>query len=270
MIAGTGIPRIIHQTYPTKYLPERLRDNVASLKNRNPGWKHCLYDDEDIEAFISAEYGPAILNRYRRINPKYGAMRADLFRYLLLYRQGGVYLDIKSSFSRPLDQVLQPADSYILSHWPARLREWGDLWELKAAGTEEFQQCFIICAPGHPFLKAVIENALRNITHYLPSIHGVGKIGVLRVTGPIAYTLAIWSIFERGPYRLVDSENDLGFVYSIYENQTHESLFQNHYSSGTEPVVKLSPGRWLFSESLGIAKTSARHLRNFYRNRVRH
>ena len=32
----------------------------------------------------------------RRINPQYGAARADLFRYALLYTRGGIYLDIKS------------------------------------------------------------------------------------------------------------------------------------------------------------------------------
>lgn len=74
----------------------------------NPGWEHRLYDDADIEAFIRESYGDEILAYYHRIDRRYGAARADLFRYLLLYRLGGVYLDIKSTTVRPLDEVLRP------------------------------------------------------------------------------------------------------------------------------------------------------------------
>ena len=50
--------------------------------------------------YIRREYGESILSCYLRIDPVYGAARADLFRYLLLYRTGGVYLDIKSAARR--------------------------------------------------------------------------------------------------------------------------------------------------------------------------
>ena len=44
--------------------------------------------------------------------------------------------------------------------------------------------------PGHPFLKAVIEMVLRNTRTYTP-LDGFAKFAILRVTGPITYTLAI-------------------------------------------------------------------------------
>lgn len=88
-------------------------------------------------AFIKAHYDPGILDVYLRINPVYGAARADFFRYLLMFRVGGVYLDIKSNASQALDRLFHASDRYILAWWPNQPGEnfegWGVHPEL--AGT---------------------------------------------------------------------------------------------------------------------------------------
>ncbi len=38
--------------------------------------------------------------------PRYGVVLADIFRYLVIYNEGGVYLDIKSTVNRPLDEII--------------------------------------------------------------------------------------------------------------------------------------------------------------------
>jgi hypothetical protein len=159
-----------------------------------------------------------------------------------------VYLDIKSAATRPLDAVLQPNERFIIAQWPngptAKFQGAGWHEETQHIRDGEFQQWFVVAAPGHPFLKAVIENVLRNLTVYNPALHGVGKRGVMRVTGPIAYTLAIEPLLERYPHRRVDAERDLGFEYSIYPTvgnaiHAHLRLFKTHYSQSTTSVVRL-------------------------------
>lgn len=117
VVPGMRIPRIIHQTYPGTALPEALRDNVADLVSANPGWDHRLYDDQAIERFISDYYPREVLAAYLRIRPEYGAARADLFRYLAIYRLGGVYLDMKSRFIRPIDEVTDGDEGIVLAQW---------------------------------------------------------------------------------------------------------------------------------------------------------
>ena len=52
-----AIPRTIHQTVEDKRsLHPRFVANVANLISLNPQWKHVLYDDSDIAAFISMAY----------------------------------------------------------------------------------------------------------------------------------------------------------------------------------------------------------------------
>lgn len=243
-----SIPRLIHQTFPAKTLPLELQTSVDTLHALNPAWRHTLYDDADIARFIRSNYGEGIFGQYDQIDPIYGAARADLFRYLLLYKLGGLYLDIKSAATRPLDDVLRSDDRFLLSQWPngpqAKFKGAGWHEELAHIRDGEFQQWFIVSAPGHPFLKAVIENVLRNIGRYNPALHGVGKKGVLRVTGPIAYTLAIAPILDRYSYRRVDAERDLGIEYSIYPtvdkgDHQHLRLFKTHYSQSKTSLIRL-------------------------------
>lgn len=158
---GVTIPKIIHQTYKSRDLPPQFQASIDQLKAANPGWDYRFYDDSDIAKFISTFYGPHILKYYERINPQYGPARADLFRYLLLYKYGGVYLDIKSTFTKPIDEVVQTDDQYLLAQWCNRKDEkhegFGMQSELNMTDGGEFQQWHIISAPGHPFLRAVIK-----------------------------------------------------------------------------------------------------------------
>jgi inositol phosphorylceramide mannosyltransferase catalytic subunit len=235
------IPKLIHQTTPNKdwaLSHPALGANIARLQALNPGWEYRLYDDAYARAFITAHYGAAMLARFERINPVYGAARADLFRYLLLYELGGVYLDIKSTIDRPLDELLKPDDEYILSHWRNGKNEPYEDWGVhpSCGPRGEFQQWHIIAAPKHPFLRAVIRRVAANIDRYLPG-GWTGKQGVLFLTGPIPYTLGIMPFLAACGHRVVDSAA-LGFNYCVVPHLADRMApGQVHYTQCTEPVV---------------------------------
>jgi hypothetical protein len=177
------------------------------------------------------------------ISEEYGAARADLFRYLLIYARGGMYLDIKSAAMRPLSEVIASGDTFLLGQWSDcgedKCRDWGLHPETTPFGGE-FQQWFIAASPGHPFLKAVIRQVCRNIDLYLPAFQGAGKRGVLKVTGPIAYTKAIAPMLRNTPHRRVRSHTDLGLTYSGFVGlQAHYMLFPRHYSTFQTPIVRI-------------------------------
>lgn len=238
------IPKIIHQTVRDKAaIHPVFSENISKIKCINPGWEHKLYDDRDIYEFISSNYDSSILDAYQSINPIYGAAKADFFRYLLIYKCGGVYLDIKSTVTKKLDLVLKEDDQFLLSHWangPGEpYRKWGLHRALGPRG--EYQQWHIVAAPGHPFLEEVIFRVTKNISNYGFFRHGVGKPAVMKITGPLAYTLAIQAAKERGNYRVVDIR-DLGFEYSIFgftlNSLAHEKYFQDHYGHLNELLVR--------------------------------
>jgi len=253
---GSTIPKVIYQVYTNPTLTPVLEENIRSIKAMNPGWEHRLFGEADIENFIRSAYGDAVLEYYYRIKPEYLVARIDVFKYLLMYKQGGVYLDIKSTTERPLDEALRADDVFLLSRWPmgeSQYQGWGKHWKLKRIGGHEFQQWHIIAAPGHPFLRAVAEAIFDNIERYNPVLHNTGKDGVVRLTGPIVYTLAIAPLLRDCRYRRVTSHQDLGLSYSVFEKRggSHRTMFGVYYSKLKEPITTLPANKRLLWKLLG-------------------
>lgn len=237
------IPKIIHQTIASKSkIHPELRENIKRLINLNPDWTYCLYDDSDCRTFISQHYDAEKLGLYDRISPRYGAAKADFFRYLVVYEKGGVYLDIKSTAIQPLSLVLPKNLDYLISTWDNRPggREEGAGRHARYGVDDEFQQWFIVASKAHPFLRAVIDRVSENIKNYDGLSGGLGASGVLRTTGPIAYTLAISPILDLYPHDRVDIY-DFGFRYSCLLNDERADRHREIIPSYREirfPVIR--------------------------------
>ena len=87
------IPLHIYQTWNTKNLPPKMHECVEKLKTDNPEFEHHLYDIEECRHFIETNFDKRVLNAFNKLKPV--AFKADLWRYCILYKKGGVYLDIK-------------------------------------------------------------------------------------------------------------------------------------------------------------------------------
>lgn len=238
-----SIPKLLFQTSSDAPHEDFMRVR-SELIAQNPEWKYRLFLENERREFILHHYGSQITKVYDSINPSYGPARADYFRYLLIYKVGGVYLDLKSYCTFGLDWVLREEDQFILSQWDNLETDahdgWG-LWpELNKIKGGEYCDWFLIAEPDHAFLKAVIDVVTERIKRYVAATDGVGKIGVLRTTGPIPFTLAIQPLLDRNPHRRV-CYRDIGLIYSIFEetegNFGHVRRYSSHYSTLFEPVV---------------------------------
>ena len=168
----TPIPKHIHQIFlgqSVHLLPEEMQANMQHLQTLNPDWEYHLWRDEDVEPFILKYYNKEILRYFRMISPMYRAAQADFLRYLLTYSIGGIYLDIKSTILKPLDETLLPSDRFILYHWDNEgdgpYKGYGFYPDLPRSRFPygEYPQTFIISSPGHPILRAVILDVLSNL-----------------------------------------------------------------------------------------------------------
>lgn len=80
------------QTYRTRKLPAVANLFVATWSATNPAWNVRLFDDGDARQFIALHFGAAhvaVFDGY-----PVGVMRADFWRYCILFKEGGVYADI--------------------------------------------------------------------------------------------------------------------------------------------------------------------------------
>src|SRR6266487_5699784 len=104
------IPKIIWQTMRTNVVPKIMKDYSDSWIEQNPEYEYRFFDDNDIDQFIVKEF-PEYTSAYKKI--KHGAVKADLWRYLIIYKYGGVYSDIDCRSIVSLRNWIQPAAEWV-------------------------------------------------------------------------------------------------------------------------------------------------------------
>jgi len=89
------IPLKLYTCWHTKDLPKYMSENYQKIKELHPNFEHYLYDETDCESFIKDNFENDVLISYRELIPD--SYKSDLWRYCILYINGGIYFDIKFS-----------------------------------------------------------------------------------------------------------------------------------------------------------------------------
>lgn len=226
-----SIPAVCHQTWETTQVPPHAVNAVQQSKANNPDISFRLYGDSDCHNYIAQHMPPEVLRAYSRINPKYGAARADFFRYVVMAVEGGIYLDIKSTLKPNAMRHIQPGVRCILDTPQRSLEKYR-----VQTGYATHEQWLLIAEPRHPyFIRAVymltrdvfgddVPNAMRMML----SNSTDAKQMVLRSTGPDFLALAIHAaITLEGPAHSIIPYNKLArYVYAQKKNH----ILSQHYS----------------------------------------
>jgi len=239
------IPKIVHQTYAsTEDLSQKIIQKNVLLENLNPDYKFEYYDNERMENWMRENSTDSQFQIFSSINPKYGAARADFFRYILIYKVGGIYLDIKSTTLVPFRQIINSTDEFLISKWQRNsengLRLFGQHKELLKLDIDEYQQWFLISKPNHPAFSKIINTVSERILNLSGFKLGkFGRLGVLELTGPIVFTKVVVNFLNLGNIREIDSYAE-GLRYKAL-SQGEELVYRNssapHYSEIFEPIV---------------------------------
>ena len=87
------IPLVCYTTWHTKDIPPKMRTNYDRLCKNNLDIQFILFDEIESREFISQNFEKDVLDAYDRLSPS--SYKSDLWRYCVLYRNGGIYMDIK-------------------------------------------------------------------------------------------------------------------------------------------------------------------------------
>jgi tetratricopeptide (TPR) repeat protein len=100
------IPERIHQYWHSEDLPDRVADSHRALTSLNPEYRAELWSRRTAAAWIERHLGPRVRALFECC--AIPAMQSDFFRYCVLLKAGGVYLDsdalLNVPFSRWLDR----------------------------------------------------------------------------------------------------------------------------------------------------------------------
>lgn len=214
------IPRIIHQTWKTESLPPRFAESRASWQRAHPDWEYRFWTDADIDAFVRAEF-PELTGLFAAYQQP--IQRVDAFRYLVLYRQGGIYADLDIEC--------------LLSFEPFRAPG------LFLAPTEPlgYSNDLMGAEAGHPFFRHVIDRlpaAHRRWQHWYVMPH----LRVLATTGSLFLTGCVRS--WRGARPIVDL--------------SRRAYGTDPQGEGPVHVVHRAGGTWHRADSRFLARVFAR------------
>lgn len=97
------IPKLIFQTMETNLTLLNIQSCITQIKMLNPDYKYYYFTARECREFIKKEF-PDILEYYDLLLP--GAYKADLWRYCVLYKYGGFYLDIRMYPYMSFDSII--------------------------------------------------------------------------------------------------------------------------------------------------------------------
>jgi len=103
--------QIIHQTTKNGLIPNELNHYIESIKKYQSNWNYILWSDDDNAKLIEKEYN-FIWKNYQKIK---GIQKADISRYCILHKFGGLYVDTDIIFYKNIDPLLNNKDGIILA-----------------------------------------------------------------------------------------------------------------------------------------------------------
>jgi mannosyltransferase OCH1-like enzyme len=87
------IPLDVYTCWHTKDLPPLMKQNYEKLISDNPKMNFHLYDENECREFIKIHFEPDVVAAYDGLIPC--SYKSDLWRYCVLFINGGIYMDIK-------------------------------------------------------------------------------------------------------------------------------------------------------------------------------
>ena len=167
LISNGKIPPIIHQTAKSRCVTERIAQAVQKWQTwSTTDWEYYFHDDEAVARLFhqSAQEFPLLRDVYPHCLV-HGTLRADLWRYLVLWEYGGLYADIDSVPASLTPDWLEESDSFFV--------------------VEQYHllsQYFIAVTPKHPLMWYAIQVSLSNLW----KLSDTGAVAAAITTGPHA------------------------------------------------------------------------------------
>ena len=144
----TVIPLHIYQVWHDfKEMPSSVKESIEILKEQNPEFEHHLYDEGMCRAYIQKNFPKRVVQAFDKVVPH--ALKADIWRYCILYKKGGIYLDSKYYGIDGFKLITLTDKEYFCR-------------DIKVKIEPAIYNAFMICKPGNKKLLQTIHQFVKN------------------------------------------------------------------------------------------------------------
>lgn len=240
-------------TWKCKYsdLPVRVRSYLGRIKSLHPSLDLRYFSDQEAWQWIQRYCSSRVAEAYARINPRYGAARSDLFRYVILYHYGGIYCDLSKPIHTSLESIWNEhinnaQKEGVISYWESENKYPHPSFSSISHTKGELMNWLLVFRSGSPLLRQMIEAVTERILGactVFPPLRGKGA--VLESTGPVLWTHLLVAYRRQFPDRLVEDKLWKHCRYSLDHHSEvgslsfdlyHQTPFLVHYSAIQDPI----------------------------------
>ncbi|KAI6381628.1 hypothetical protein MCOR25_001101 [Pyricularia grisea] len=197
-----GIPKKLWFKLGPKGLDDNTRAWSESCTKINPNYEVSFMNDASADKWVKQNFGkthPDLVELYQALTVP--IFKADILRYLFLFLEGGVYLDLDVSCDRPIEEWI-PAQHKgkvsIVAGWEFDVG-WGENF------VRQFATWTIMAKPNSPHMWNVVHDIQKTMLDKVrekglasPANLTMPMLGdVVDVTGPRRFTRSVLDSLER-------------------------------------------------------------------------
>jgi len=224
-----------------------LKRYAATWRETNPTWTQIMWTDQMAAEFVEKEY-PEFYPTYTLLDT--GSEKADLFRYLVVHKHGGVYADIDTECRASFDDIIKPQDTLVVG-----MENDKDLGGVASGYVREKQilQWVFASSAGHPVLLDAARRLVKCAVTPSPCKAWPDRVHtVLERSGPGIFTDAI-EAYQKLPKSKREGWSEVsilpkpvfGTVPFIYEAvkkpYPEEAAVVHHFQGGWRPDAESRP-----------------------------
>ena len=160
----TKIPKIVHQTSKSRCLHPKLIDATRRWQTLDDH-SYYFHDDDALMTIFLQEFPKfphlAMIAKACLVD---GTLRADVWRYLVIWVYGGMYADLDSPPNHFTAKTIRPNDDafFVVEHYGL------------------LSQYFMAASPRHPVMYYALHVALKNLLR----AEDIGRVSAPGETGP--------------------------------------------------------------------------------------
>ena len=211
--AARKIPNHVYQTWINPVVPYMHARAIRQFRKLNPDYSFSFFDDQRMAEYMDSNFaGHPILKLFHDI--RMPAEKADIWRYCLLFREGGIYCDMDSGMAIPLRELLHDDPSELISFEGPK---WKDQLGLGSyadpdvflpgppdsiKGNLDYPDHsmvnWLLCfEKGSPIMEELINLIVRHAPFYRNKKFEIVSLAGNHFTGPLAFTEAVWMWMQK-------------------------------------------------------------------------
>lgn len=199
------IPPVLYQTWETNQIGKTHFEARERFRALNPEFEFCFFDAAARDQYMDENYsGHLIRDIYHR--GKFGPLKVDIWRYCLIYREGGFYFDINKGIEIPIVQLLNEETSAFISYESTISHMCPPLSVIPKL---QYPHHLVVnwafgMAKNHPFMAKTIQNLCDYYPFFAGKVFEQPKNAIVKYTGPIMLTRSIHDVLSAGDDPIIE------------------------------------------------------------------